>query len=611
MMGKIRQLSWLRRTVVVVLSYLCVLSFARINSLTNQVNFYGGTYFGYNLGSIAILALTIFVLNRYILMENLRQKVVSSIGGVVLGFAIVYGAYAHFDNNIFISVHESLLQIACAFGLSVLTTPLMNELFWLIEKAQAWFVKDAIRQETLSVRKNARFFLLCWLGIFMAFVPIFLNEWPSNFIFDASYQIENVVTGWHFTHHPLAHTLLMGAAYNWGRSIGHIEVGFQLYTIAQMLILSSAMAYTVLYIYKKCVKRCVWICALLWFALFPLNMMFAITATKDVLFAAFFLYFMVFIIRYYVDKEAFRWYSYMGMIASGMLALLYRNNMKHTLILVGIFSVLWVKGRRKKLISSGVFLAIYILAEIVNSGLVHAVNAQENVDVYRESMSVPLQCMARVASYRGDELDKSLYEEICLYIPEEKISGYNPYIADGIKNHANEQLMKTNTFNFFKLFIKVGLQYPDEYFESIITNTMGYWYPLEQGDYVSSHIALYHTLLGVGDQIVKYDFWPGGKVFNYLFWAMNYRQVPVLAYLCRNAVYIWIYVFYLLWCILKKRKSGCIPAVWGLVYILTCFAGPMAALRYIYCLVVMFPLMLFLFVYKKKEPAIEDVIENR
>ncbi len=599
-----------RRILIVLLSYLCVLSFAKINSLTNAINFYGGVYFGYNLGSIAIFVLSLFLLNRYMRTECVRRKVISSIGGTILGFSIVYGAYAHFVNDIFLSFGNSMLQVGCALGISVLTTPLVNELFILMERAQYWFAEEAVRGEVVSKKRALRFYLLAWMGIFLTFVPVFLNEWPGNFIYDAPYQIQNVVTGDLSTHHPLAHTLLMGEAYKWGERIGNVAAGFQLYTLLQMLVLSSAMAYAVLYIYKKTKNKCIWMAALLWFILFPLHMLFSITATKDVLFAAFFLYFMIFIIRYYMDKEPFRWYSYAGMISSGILALLYRNNMKHVLLLVGIWTILYTKGKSRKLISASVFVTMYLLAQIINNGLIQAVNAAEDSDVYRESLSVPLQCLARVACYRGHELDEMLYEEICLYIPADKISQYNPYISDPIKNDANEQLLKDNMGNFIKLFIKVGLEYPDEYFESIVTNTMGYWYPLEQGDYVSSHISLYHMLISVGEQIEKRDFWPGGQGFSYLFWANNYRAVPILAYFCRNAVYIWMYVFYLLWCILKKRKEGHLPGIWGLVYILTCLAGPMAALRYIYCLVVMLPLIIFLVMSQGNRDIEESSVEK-
>ncbi len=602
---------WFQRGFIVLLSFICVLSFAKIISLKQSDVFYGGLYFGYNISSVALFALAIYCLNRYLQREKRRLKVFSSIGGVLLGLAIVYGAYAHIVNDIFISWEESMLQIGCVLGVSVLTTPLMSELFLGIEKAGAWFNEQAKREDELTAKQKGKFFLLSWIGIFIAFLPLFLNCWPGNFIFDAKYQMANVITGDHFTHHPLAHTLLMGAMYKLGQSLGDVSVGYQFYTLIQMLVLSSSFAYTSLYIYTKSRRKRIWISALLWFALFPLHTMFSITATKDVLFAAFFLYFMVFVIRYYVDREKFCWYSYVGMTASVVFALLYRNNMKQVLLLVAVFTILFFKGKSQKLVSLGVFVVAYLLSGIINTGLVHYANAAVDTDTYRESMSVPLQCLARVACYRGHELDQALYDEIYQYIPAQDIANYSPYLSDAVKNNANEELLKNNLANFFKLFIKVGLQYPDEYLESILTNTMGYWYPLNQGYYVSVDISTHHTLIGIGDEIEKKDFWPGGKLFDYLYWKGYYRNVPVLGYLCRNVIYVWMYVIFMLWCLLYKRKDCLMPGLWGLVYLLTCFAGPVAALRYIYCLVVTLPLIVCLFLFHGGQKAERDGLEEK
>ena len=51
-------------------------------------------------------------------------------------------------------------------------------------------------------------------------------------------------------------------------------------------------------------------------------------------------------------------------------------------------------------------------------------------------------------------------------------------------------------------------------------------------------------------------------------------------------------VLTLLWSILQKRRSLLIWGMLPLLYLGTCFLGPMAALRYIYCLIVCTPLLL-------------------
>ena len=96
---------WPRRLLTAVLAYLSTLSLARIISLNGEGTVYfGGNYFGYNLTAILLFAVTAWLLNRFFTRKDRRLKVVSSIGGILLGMAIVYGGYAHYANDIFRSV---------------------------------------------------------------------------------------------------------------------------------------------------------------------------------------------------------------------------------------------------------------------------------------------------------------------------------------------------------------------------------------------------------------------------------------------------------------------------------------------------------------------------
>lgn len=307
-----------------------------------------------------------------------------------------------------------------------------------------------------------------------------------------------------------------------------------------------------------------------------------------------FLYFMVFMVRLFHDKEQFRWYSYAGMILSGVLLALFRNNALYAVLAAGAMLMILTKGRKQKLRIFVLFAAIMLLAKGSNEVLIVMTDATEP-DAYKEMMSVPLQCLARVASYRFEDMPQEYYDELCLYTSADNIAGYNPYLSDAVKNTANEELLKTNMLNFFKLWLKVGVMFPDEYVESFVTNTLGYWYPLNQGYYVSADIGLYHTLIGVGDEIVKADYcsWANG-FYSYFFWAQNYRQVPIIGYMFRNAPYVWLLVFYALWCIYKKRWSAAMMSFLPLFYLGTCLLGPMAALRYMYSLIVCTPLILYL-----------------
>lgn len=599
----------IKRIVSMVLAYLSVLSISKIFSLNSDIsNYFTGLYWGYNVGAILVFLFGGFVLCRFLTNRDKRLKILSTLAGVLVALACVYGAYAHYVNDIFISLKDGILQLFLVAGISFLTVPLSAEIFLLTDKASHWLKeKQKIALEKETVKKPWLYFLCVWAIIFVCYIPIFLAYWPGNFVFDAKDQLKDVFLYTHSTHHPLIHTLLMGQAYELGINMGNVSAGFQFYTLIQMFVLSASFAYSLLYLYRKKVYRGIRVGTLLFFALFPMNALFAISSTKDVLCAAFFLISVIFYIRLLYDKEQFKWYSYFGLIVSNVLLALFRNNALYAVILFIVIGLFVVKGWKDKLKILILLMAIYVLTGLCNDALIRSVEAREP-DTYRETLSVPLQCLARVAAYRGDELSEDLYNEICLYIRDIDIPNYNPYNSDAIKNYANESLLRENTVSFFKLWVKVGLQFPDEYFESLVTNTLGYWFPLNQGSYATMGISLYHTLIGVGPEITKENYFPlASKVYDPLFYEGNAQYTPVLGYLFRTVLYVWFYIYAFIWSICKKDKRGILLLCLPVVYLLTCMAGPMAALRYIYSIIVCIPIFVHLAIREKEEsPKVEE-----
>lgn len=588
--------STFKRIVSAICAYLAVLSISKIFSLNSDVsNYFTGKYWGYNIGSVAVFLGCAYILSRLLTNEDKRLKKVSVITGILLSASCVYGAYAHYTNDIFVSTGVAVLQIFLIVGISFLTVPLSAEIFLIFEKLTQWFSKKKnIGDMSVPAKNPGIYFLSVWAIIFASYIPLFLANWPGNFVFDARYQLKDVILYTHSTHHPLLHTLLMGWAYNLGVKMGSASAGFQLYTLIQMLVLSASFAYCLLYLYKKKVYRGIRIGALLWFALFPMNPLFAISATKDVLCAAFFLFSVVFYVRLFYDRESFKWYSYVGLVTSNVLLSLLRNNALYAVILFVVISLFFNKGVKEKLKVIFLIVVIYVLSNLSNEALIRSVDATEP-DTYRETLSVPLQCLARVAAYRGDELSEEYYNEICQYIRDIDIPSYNPYLSDPIKNTANETLLKTNTLNFVKLWFKVGLQFPDEYFESFVTNTLGYWFPLNQGTYVTMDVRLYHTLIGVGEELEKKELFPIiGKIYNPLFYEDNYSFVPVLGYLFRTTLYVWFYVFGFFKLLYSRDKKGLLLTTLPIVYCLTCLAGPAVAIRYLYSIIVCVPIFIYM-----------------
>ena len=73
----------------------------------------------------------------------------------------------------------------------------------------------------------------CWL-------PIFLAYYPSVFAYDAEGQLYQVLASDYSTHHPLLHTLFLGAFFRLGIALGSCSVGMAVHSAVQMALMACA-----------------------------------------------------------------------------------------------------------------------------------------------------------------------------------------------------------------------------------------------------------------------------------------------------------------------------------------------------------------------------------
>lgn len=594
-MNKLQIQPQLKQLLIWLLKIVASLIFTLAVSGTEavKVNLYGSYII--NLSNdfeyLVLFILSILLLKQFQLQKEKRLLIVSTIGGVLLAISYVAGIYCHYDNNLFSNIGRIFLLLFQIAGISVVTIPLFIFLLKGIEKLQK---KIENQQKNLEVAKKVTpvpHFFFYWGILVLCNLPMFLHTWPVNFIYDAKYQMVEVISGYYKIHHPIIHTYLMGLAYQFGQKIGNVSLGMSLYTILQILILNAVFAYTITYLYKKQLPKFFRILALVFYGILPLNPMFAVSATKDVLFAAFFLLFVVLIVENYEGDRQFSLLRSLLLILTGCLMLLFRKNALYAFYVAIPFLVFFMKGWKRKTQIGLLIFGILLSFQFGNQFFIDLTQAVDNGS-RRESLSVPLQQLARVASYHKTEMPEDLYQEFTLYVSEADIACYNPYNSDPVKNNANETLLRSNFSNFLKLWFKVGLQFPGEYLESFLTNTMGYWYLGDTQYLVGDAIASYHTEIGMGDEIIKKDYSKTlGKVYDYLFYDLKYREIPLFSLLFNPALYFWLMMIYTCSSIYQKKYRQFIPMVYVLAYFLTCLLGPLVALRYVYCVVVTSPLV--------------------
>ena len=198
-----------------------------------------------------------------------RKLAVCLIGGAMYAFFSAFGWQAEHGGVIWAG--GALLVAA------LLVWPIAALLAVLLERG---YTRALRQKKTFRAGRAFAFILACY-------VPMFCVAFPGSFAYDVPYQLRQVVTGAYSTHHPLLHTLALGGLLQLGRALGDINLGAALYTALQMALLAGCFALTCGSIARqsgaRAAKR-----ATVFFALYPLNMVMAVNATKDVLFGGFF-----------------------------------------------------------------------------------------------------------------------------------------------------------------------------------------------------------------------------------------------------------------------------------------------------------------------------------
>ena len=489
------------------------------------------------------------------------------------------------------------------------------------EEAQMEWKTRPLRQMWLFY---LAFIFVCWL-------PVFLAYYPSVFAYDAEGQLYQVIAGDYSTHHPLLHTLFLGAFFRLGGRLDSYSTGMAVHSVVQMLLMAGAFAGALTYLYEKRTARWTRILLLLFYGLFPTNSVLAISTTKDVLFSALVLLYTVCFYRLTYDRNMqVTWKERAVCILLGVLMLLFRNNAVYAFVVSapvlfwGMRRVkfdresqqeasLWdgkAAGKEYLRLALGILL-LFAVGAVLLKALTHAQSGSP-----REMLSVPLQQMARVWVHEENgELmdDQSLRREMEKFMPSERgFSVYDPHLADRVKNIA---IIHDDPKGLVKTWIRLGMEYPGIYIDAFLDNSLGLWFLLDD-----THARVYgigtetgfgylstdNRTMPAGCEIVERSYLPRLRALMEKIVSDNeYEDWPVIKFLFAPALYWWLLYLYVVVVLYKKRYREVLPAVFLVVYYLTLLLSPTVLIRYMYPLVVTVPVILSCLTSEKKEENVK------
>lgn len=475
--------------------------------------------------------------------------------------------------------------------------------------------------ETVRFCPVWRRWLLYSLLLFLCWMPVFLAYYPSVFAYDAEGQLYQVIAKDYSTHHPLLHTLFLGAFFRLGGVVGSYQTGMAVHSVVQMLLMAAAFGRALTWLYEKGVPRCIRTLLLLFYGLFPANSILALSTTKDVLFSALVLLYTL--KSYRLGDECSR-QSAGGRDDSGdgsvgsvvfvllaVLMLLFRNNAVYAFAVAAPIVWIGLKKQKKYLCMAFIVLALFGLSGFLLKTAAHAQSGSP-----REMLSVPLQQMARVRVEAEERIDPALRQELDKYIPKEWVfAAYDPHLADPVKNRA---VIHDDPKGLIKTWLRLGLRFPTIYADAFLDNSLGMWYLWD-----TSHAQVYgigtesgfgylstdNRTMPAGCEIVEKSFLPGLRAFMERIVSDNaYQKVPIVRLLFAPALYWWLLWLYMAAALYHGKKQEALPAVFLITYYLTLLLSPTVIVRYLYPLMVTVP-VIFSYILTENPDAMQENIQ--
>ena len=467
-------------------------------------------------------------------------------------------------------------------------------------------------------------FRTAFLTLVIVYIPYIIMSYPALIIGDVTYQIvqaypqlgiimPDYLAGHQLSdqvylnnHHPITHTLLLHACIQIGASIFHsYNVGIFLYALLQFFFLLSAVSYGIKILVEKTALSDKYVpLIILYYIISPRIQNYMFFVTKDVIYAVFVLYFLLFLYLMIVKPER-RYYVLFAISGLGMI--LFRNEGRYILIISLPVLALLYKRLWK-------FFMKYWIAVIGFSILFfHLVLPMCNVTPgsIREMLSVPFQQTARYVKEHGAEVtdeEREAIDAVLDYSNLERL--YYPDRSDSVKDTYKEDCTKDDLLRYFKIWFQMFLKHPGTYIQAFINNYYNYFYGgsvlFNQCNYGLSRHWM-EELNGFMEPLGAVFYYP--TQFDYarglynVVREENFAYVPPIILLMFSSTYTWPLILLLFYGIYKKLSQALCMLIVPAVLIGICLLGPCNAFygRYIYPILLIFPIMILLYFSLKRQ----------
>lgn len=586
------------KVFIALLTLLAVSGLIELYGLSDRI------FFNKGILSAGLFCFSIWTLQRLSddYRQNRRNTTAAFLLSALLAWTELLGIGLRLSatgGTVIITLPSVLWITGSAFLLAIFLEPLF---FRLMNR-----VKRRSEAKPDSRQLNQVFFLT-WFLVFLGYLPCFFAFFPGLYCYDMSWQWAMFVSGSYNTHHPLLHTLLSGGLLEAGnRLFGSYEAGLALHSIVQLAVLSGCGAFAVRYLVKISVPSTVWKLTAAFYVLFPFFPILGISTTKDTIFGGLFLIVFVCICDMVTSRKFYSGKRLVLFLAVTALMGSFRNNAVYglcftALCLLAAYAILRLSRKKSSLLLplAGALILSSLGSQGINMALEKGLDADKGS--VAEMLSIPCQQLARIYTYHEDQMNPADKEELLRFIPEDALSKYKYYVSDPVKAGFDSNYLEANKAAFFRLWLRVGRQFPGEAILATAYNTMGLWYL--GGD--SSCFVIYEMgqPFDEAHQVEMHSLLPPLRdAYSWFTDANLQKHLPMVSIPFYTSFYSWMVIILAVVILAKKRYSYLILPALLTGYLLTLIPGPCIIVRYMMGIMMCVPVFASVVFYGMEEPG--------
>jgi len=326
------------------------------------------------------------------------------------------------------------------------------------------------------------FFLFSGM-LFLCMVPFFLTNYPAVMTPDSLNQYRQAagIEGYS-NHHPWLHTMIFNLFYELGFMIsGNEYFAIACYTLVQMLSVAFVVGYVWAALYELGLKRKYCIAGVALFAIYPYNLIYAVTVWKDVLFTMSVLMLTLTLFRLYLQINSNEKWKIRDIILYAVGAFfmcMLRHNGFYAFFASVPFLLWFMRKKWKQMVP----VTVLVLAAcfVIKGPVMDAVGVEPGKLAFK--LCIPLQQIGRVIAddceLTAEEISTLEKINVVSYVKENyQRGGADPMFAWVI--YGDSEYLQDNLGEYLELWVSLGMKYPGKYVQAFIDLTKGYWYPMD------------------------------------------------------------------------------------------------------------------------------------